>query len=348
MNNLEVKIQNKTVGGDNPCYIIAEIGSNHNNNYNTALELIDAASDSGADAVKLQTFRASQHYSKYSPKILQSDGSYIDPYLLVESLEMDREWISGLTKYASSKSIHLFSSPCDLDAISLFSSVDSPAYKVASFDLTDLKLVEEIAKIKKPIILSTGLANYADIQRAVNTCKNNDNNNIILMQCTSVYPAPVSLSNLNTIRTIRLAFNVVTGYSDHTLGDHICIAAVALGASVIEKHFTLDAKLAGPDHHFAIEPNGLRAMVDKIHDIEVALGDGVKDGPRAEEVELYEKARRSIHAAIKIKKGEVITDSMLCVKRPSYGIDPYLIERVVGRKAMRDIKADEWITWSDI
>ena len=348
MNNLEVKIKNQKVGDNHPCYIIAEIGSNHNNSYDTALELVDAASDSGADAVKLQTFLASQHYSKYSPKILQSDGDYIDPYLLVESLEMDREWISSLTKYASSKSIHLFSSPCDLDAISLFSSVNSPAYKVASFDITDLKLIEDIAKEKKPIILSTGLANYADIQRAVNMCKNSNNDKIILMQCTSVYPAPVSLSNLNTIRTIRQAFNVVTGYSDHTLGDHICIAAVALGASVIEKHFTLDAKLAGPDHHFAIEPNGLRAMVDKIHDIEVALGDGVKDGPRAEEVELYEKARRSIHAAIKIKKGEVIIDSMLCVKRPSYGIDPYLIQKIIGRKAKRDIDADKWITWEDI
>ena len=303
MNNLELKIKNQMVGDSHPCYIIAEIGSNHNNSYDMALELIDAASDSGADAVKLQTFVASQHYSKYSPKILQSEGHYIDPYLLVESCEMDREWISGLTKYASSKSIHLFSSPCDIDAISLFSSLDSPAYKVASFDITDLNLIKEIAKIRKPIILSTGLTNYADIQRAVNTCKNNDNNDIILMQCTSVYPAPVSLSNLNAIRTIRLAFNVVTGYSDHTLGDYVCVAAVALGASVIEKHFTLDVKLSGPDHHFAIDPNGLKSMIYKIHDIEAALGDGVKDGPRGDEVELYEKARRSIHAATKIRKG---------------------------------------------
>ena len=168
------------------------------------------------------------------------------------------------------------------------------------------------------------------------------------MQCTSVYPAPVSLSNLNAIRTIRLAFNVVTGYSDHTLGDYVCVAAVALGASVIEKHFTLDVKLSGPDHHFAIDPNGLKSMIYKIHDIEAALGDGVKDGPRGDEVELYEKARRSIHAATKIRKGEVINNSMLCIKRPSYGIDPYLIQKIIGRKAKRDIDADEWIMWNDI
>ena len=342
MNNLEVKIQNKTVGGDNPCYIIAEIGSNHNNNYNTALELIDAASDSGADAVKLQTFRASQHYSKYSPKILQSDGSYIDPYLLVESLEMDREWISGLTKYASSKSIHLFSSPCDLDAISLFSSVDSPAYKVASFDLTDLKLVEEIAKIKKPIILSTGLANYADIQRAVNMCKNSNNDKIILMQCTSVYPAPVSLSNLNTIRTIRQAFNVVTGYSDHTLGIEVPIAAVALGARVIEKHFTLDRNMEGPDHKASLEPDELKQMVSSIRNIERALGSTIKQ-PSKSELKNKDIARKSIVANHNIKKGDILTVDNLTVKRPGTGISPMLWYDVIGTVATKDYNEDDLI-----
>jgi sialic acid synthase SpsE len=346
---MRINIDKKQVGDGCPCYIIAEIGSNHNNEYKTAIELIDAASDCGADAVKIQTFSANKHYSKFTPKIYQgSEKKCTDPYQLIESLEMNREWIPKLAKYALSKSIHLFSSPCDLDAVKLLNSLDSPVYKVSSFDITDMNLIENIAKIGKPVILSTGLANYEDIQRAVNKCNDVGNDNIILLQCTSVYPAPVELSNLKAIQTMRNTFNLISGYSDHTEGGHISLAAVALGASIIEKHFTLDSSSNGPDHFFAIEPSNLKKMVCNIRDIESSIGDGVKNGPRDEEIELYKKARRSLHAADNINKGDVITESMLCIKRPSFGISPHLIDLVIGREAKQDIDMDKWITWSDI
>lgn len=344
-----ININEKKVGDDCPCYIIAEIGSNHNNDYKMAIELIDAAHDCGVDAVKIQTFSADKHYSKFTPKIYNgSEGKYTDPYQLIESLEMNRDWIPSLNKYALSKSIHLFSSPCDIDAVKLLHSLESPVYKVSSFDITDLNLIENIAKTKKPVILSTGLTNYDDVQRAINKCNDFGNNDIILLQCTSIYPAPVKLSNLKAIQTLRNSFNLISGYSDHTVGTHVSIAAVALGASVIEKHFTLDSTSSGPDHFFAIEPNELKKMVLDIRDIESAIGDGVKNGPREEEVELYEKARRSLHASTNINKGDVLTESMLCVKRPSFGIDPHLIDIVIGRKAKQNIAMDRWITWDDI
>jgi len=349
MNTLSINIGGKIVGPGNPCYVIAEIGSNHNNEYNMAIELIDRAADAGADAVKLQTFYARKHYSKYTPKILQFESkNHIDPYLLIESLEMNREWIPKLSEYAYKKQIHLLSSPCDFEAINLLSSIDAPAYKVASFDVTDLKLIGEIAKKNKPVILSTGMASLCDIERAVNECYTHDNRQVILLQCTSLYPAPALLSNLWAMHTMKGAFNVVTGYSDHTLGDHVCIAAVSLGASVLEKHFTLSVDMKGPDHSFAIEPDELKSMIIKIRNVELALGDGIKNGPRPEEMELYEKARRSLHATVNLKQGELITESMLCTKRPGYGIEPYLIKNIIGRKVKRSVKADHWITWEDI
>jgi sialic acid synthase SpsE len=346
---MNISINNKEVGDGFPCYIIAEIGSNHNNSYETAIELIDAASNSGADAVKIQTFAANQHYSKYSPKIHHENGKKsIDPYSLIESLEMNREWIPSLIKYANSKRIHLFSSPCDLEAVNLLSSLNSPAYKVSSFDITDLNLIDEIARVGKPIILSTGLADYGEIQRAVNTSTDAGNGDIILLQCTSLYPAPARLSNLNAINTIRKSFNLITGYSDHTEGEHIPIAAVAMGAKVLEKHFTLDSTLSGPDHFFAMEPLDFKKMISNIRDVESAAGDGVKNGPREEEMELYKKARRSLHVTKNINKGDIITRSMLSIKRPGFGISPHLIDIVIGRKAKKDMDMDMWITWDDV
>jgi sialic acid synthase SpsE len=182
----------------------------------------------------------------------------------------------------------------------------------------------------------------------VNICRGNGNDNLIVLQCTSVYPAPVHLSNLNAMDTIRKAFNVITGYSDHTMGDHIACAAVALGAKVIEKHYTLSRKMDGPDHAFAIEPHELEDMVSKIRDIESGLGDGMKNGPRDEEMEFYKNARRSILSARNISKGEIIQDQDIVIKRPGYGIQPSMINMVIGRTAKTDIEADSPIIWEMI
>lgn len=338
-------IAHKSIGGDSPAFIIAEIGSNHNQSFSLALEHIDAAASAGVDAVKFQTFKADSHVSKFA-EIASYLSDYDDVHELIGSLELNRDWQKSLKEYAESKGVVFFSSPCDIDAVDGLEAIDSPAHKVASFDLPDLNLIEYIAKTKKPILMSTGMADWMDIQRAVDICRQSGNNDIALFQCTSLYPAPSHLSNLNAMKNMAEMFNVVVGYSDHTIGDTIPVAAVAMGAKLIEKHFTLDRTLPGPDHSFAMEPAELKVMVQKIREIESAIGDGVKNGPRKEEVEMFQKGRRSLHAKVDIHEGQVITDDMLVIKRPGYGIPPYLKDQVVSRVAKCNIAADHWLDWS--
>jgi sialic acid synthase SpsE len=336
----------RRIGDGEPCFVIAEIGSNHNHDFAVAVRLIDAAADAGVDAVKFQTFRADSHYSKFAPGF-----SYLNnrsPHELIKSLEIDRAWHAPLQKHAESRGVVFFSSPCDVEAIDELDALGVPAFKVASYDLTDLSLIRHMARTGRPILLSTGLADWMDIQRAVDACRQEGNEQIVLLQCTSLYPAPAHLSNLRAITVMREAFGVLTGYSDHTDGDHVCVAAVALGACVVEKHVTLDKTMAGPDHSFAIEPAGVKNMVRRIRDVEAAIGDGAKTGPRAEEREMFEKGRRSLHAASRIAKGEIITSAMLTSKRPGLGIPPHLVDVVVGRTARLDIEPDQWITWEMI
>jgi sialic acid synthase SpsE len=198
------------------------------------------------------------------------------------------------------------------------------------------------------LIFSTGMANLAEIQFALNAAKKRGNEQIILLQCTSIYPAPANLSNLKAMTSMRGAFGKLIGYSDHTMGSHIALAAVAMGACMIEKHFTLDRNLPGPDHRFAIEPSEMAELMKQIREIEEGVGDGLKNGPRQEELEMAEKGRRSLHARYPILIGQRIKADMLVAKRPGLGIPPALREQVVGRIAQRDIDADDWITWDMI
>ncbi|MBT5399569.1 N-acetylneuraminate synthase [bacterium] len=341
---MKIKIGKKFVGSDCPVFLIAEIGSNHNQDFSLALRHIDAAAEAGVDAVKFQTFKAENHVSKYA-KMPDYLTGYKNMHELIKSLELDRGWQKSLKEYAESKGLIFFSSPCDYDAVDQLEALNVSAHKIASFDLPDLDLVRYIARTNKPILISTGLADWMDIQRAVDACRKEGNEKIILFQCTSLYPAPVGLSNLKAMKTIHDAFNVVTGYSDHTIGDTIPIAAVAMGASIIEKHFTLDKNFPGPDHAFAIEPNELKAMVEKIRIVESAFGDGSKNGPRTEEMDMYKKVRRSLHAACDIESGKIITEDMLISKRPGFGIPVYLKQHVIGRKVKKSIKQDQWVLW---
>jgi sialic acid synthase SpsE len=342
-NNLIVDIGGHQIGDGQPCFVIAEIGSNHNQSFELACETIDAAARSGVNAVKFQTFLADSHYSKKSPNFEYLDNA--DTYQLIRSLELDRSWQGKLQSYAKSRGLVFFSSPCDLDAIVGLSKLDVPAYKVASFDLTDDVLISNMAAVGKPMILSTGMASWLDVQLAIDAVHRSKNNQIILLQCTSLYPAPANLSNLRAMNSMRSAFGTLVGYSDHTIGEHIPLAAVAMGASVIEKHFTLDRNLPGPDHAFAIQPQEMADLMKKIREVEAAFGDGTKNGPRAEELEMAEKGRRSLHAHVSIAAGQIICSEMLVAKRPGLGIPPFLREQVIGRTARRDIEADEWITW---
>ncbi len=330
------------IGNDNPCYIIAEIGSNHNGSFDQACEMIEKAAVAKVNAVKFQTFKASNHYSKKTPKISLYKE---DIYSLIEKLEIDRTWHSKLADVCKSYKVDFLDSPCDSEAIAIALSVNMPLIKVASFDMVDIRLIDEISKTGKGIMFSAGMATLAEIETAVNICRKNQNEQIIILQCTSIYPAPVSLSNLQAMATIARAFNVIVGYSDHTLGDHIACASVAMGAKVVEKHYTLNRNLEGPDHVFAIEPSELKDMVSKIRDIEQAIGDGIKNGPRQEEMEFYKNARRSIIAARTINQGDIILDEDLVIKRPGYGIHPSQLQLVIGRAAKQNIDEDSPITW---
>ncbi|KDE41155.1 N-acetylneuraminate synthase [Nitrincola lacisaponensis] len=341
---MNFKIKDKHVGLGCKSFIIAEIGSNHNQDFELALNLIDKAAEAGVDAVKFQTFRADAHVSKFAEMPSYLKG-YENIHELIKSLELNRDWQKPLKEYAEEKGLIFFSSPCDYEAVDQLEKIGVPAHKVASFDLPDLDLIRYIAKTQKPILLSTGLADWMEIQRAVDVCREEGNNQILLFQCTSLYPAPANLSNLKAMQTMRDNFQVVVGYSDHTLGDNIPVAAVAMGASAIEKHFTLDRKMSGPDHAFAIEPDELRIMVRKIREVESAIGDGSKSGPRNEEMDMFHKVRRSLHASKDIKKGTVITEDMLVSKRPGFGVPIYLKDIVIGRVAREDINKDSWISW---
>ena len=341
----KIRIGDKIVGHDEPCFIIAEAGSNHNGSLEQAKKLVDVAAEAKADAVKFQIFKAESLYSKYTPEFSYLKGQ--NTYELIKSIETPREWIKELAEYCKSKNIIFFASPFDFEAIDILDKY-VPAFKIASFEITDLELLKYAAEKGKPMIISTGMANLGEIEDAITAIRSVGNENIILLHCNSLYPTPVEIANLRAIETMRTAFKVPVGFSDHTLGIHIPIAAVAMGACLIEKHFTLDRTLPGPDHSFAIEPDELKEMVRCIREVEKAKGSGIKEKSDLESEEMYVKARRSIHAKVDIPKGTKITRDMLIIKRPGYGIKPKFIDMVVGREAKKDIREDEWVTWDAV
>jgi len=340
----DIKGDGYSIGVNSPCFVIAEIGSNHNGDWELALRHIDRAIDSGVNAIKFQTFDSKKHVSSFARTSYNGETD-VKVQDILKDLEINREWHKPLYEYCKDRNVTFLSSPCDYEAVDQLEEVGVSMHKISSFDITDLDLINCIASTGKPIIMSTGLANCNEIKRAVDQCRSVGNNDIILLQCTSLYPAPVYLSNLNAIKTMSKKFNVLTGYSDHTEGDVVACASVAMGACVIEKHFTLDRSLSGPDHHFAIEPYELKNMVEKIRIIEESFGDGIKDGPRGDEIEISMKSRRSVHAACDIPSGSMISSDMLLNKRPGYGVEPYLKNDIIGKKTKVDIAADEWITW---
>lgn len=340
----EVILGDKKVGEGHPTYIIAELGSNHNRNLNIAKKMINKAAEAGVDAVKFQTFKAEYLYSKKTPKFSKDN---IKPFDLIKAIELPREWHKELYKYSVERDLHFLSSPFDFEAVDELDKIGVLAFKVASFEITDLELLKYIAKKKKPIILSTGMATLGEIEEALEVIRSQGNDDVILLHCNSLYPSPVEIVNLNVINMLSRAFQIPIGFSDHTIGIHISIAAVAKGSKVVEKHFTLDRKMKGPDHSFAIEPNELKQMVQNIRDVEKAMGTGVKERTKDEQ-EMYEKGRRSIIAAKDISKGTKITRDMLIIKRPGFGIKPKFLDMVVGKTTKRDIKAEQWLVWEDI
>ncbi len=336
------KIGNRSVGSpDDPTYIIAEAGSNHNNSLEIAKQLVDAAVDAKADAIKFQTFRADCHYSKNTPKFSTYEQ---EPYNLIKDLEIPLSWHDELLEYGKKKKIDVFTSPAYFEAVDYVEKLGVVAHKVGSFEAIDPFLIAYIAKTMKPIIVSVGMCTLGEIEDIIEWVDKTGNNSLALLHCNSLYPTPPHICNLNVLTTMQQAFDCVIGYSDHTMGIHIPVAAVTLGAKIIEKHFTLSRDMEGPDHAHSIEPDEFKQMVQNIRAVETALGSSLKK-ISPEEKENYRLGRRGLCAANDILKGTKITEDMICVKRPGYGIKPKYFSMVVGRIASKDIKNDDILTW---
>ena len=331
----------RSIGPGNPSFLVAEVGANHNRSLDLAKAHIDAAVAAGADAVKFQIYSAEELYSRRTPR---HSGYEKDLFTLIREIETPRSWLPELRRYCDERKILFFATPFDHRAVDELDEV-SDLFKIASFELVDLALIRYCASKGKPLIISTGLATMEEIEDAYLACREAGNERVVFLQCASVYTAPAHIMNLRAMETLSRAFGVPTGLSDHTRGIHVSLAAVAMGASVIEKHFTLDRTMAGPDHPFAIEPDELADLVRSCREIESAMGDGRKLGPSVEEREFYEKARRSLHAACDIAAGTVLTEEMVVCKRPGYGIRPKFLPLVLGRPVKADIASDQWITW---
>jgi sialic acid synthase SpsE len=343
----EIQLHERPVGDGHPCYVIAEAGANHNRDLNTAFALIDAAVLARADAVKFQTYSGRTLYSTKTPNFDYLAGiTTKKPHELLEDISMPRSWQAQLAAYCNERSIDFLSSPFDRQAVDELDALNVPAYKIASFEIVDLPFLEYVGSTRRPVIVSTGMATLGEIEDAIEALRNGGSTKVALLQCASLYPSPASIMNLRSIPTMKQAFGVPVGLSDHTIGIHISSAAIAVGANIIEKHFTLDRSQTGPDHPFAIEPRELAQLVQHVREVEAALGDGMKRGPTEEEcAEMYSKARRSVVAASCIPAGTRITREMLTVKRPGFGIKPKFIDAIVGRCAAVDIEEDDIITW---
>jgi N,N'-diacetyllegionaminate synthase len=326
-------------------FIIAEAGVNHNGSLELAKKLVDAAKDAGADCVKFQTFVSKNIVSKnavkaeYQKQQTEPEESQQD---MLKKLELSFDEFVELNEYCKSKSIEFMSTAFDFDSIDFLDSLEMGTWKIPSGDITNLPYLIKIAKLNKPVILSTGMSTMEDIRSAIKALKENGAAELTVLHCTTEYPTPFEDVNLRAMNTIKKEFGVKVGYSDHTKGIEVPIAAVALGATVIEKHFTLDRNMEGPDHKASLEPNELKAMVDSIRHIELALGNGMKQ-PAESEKKNMAVARKSIIASKEIKAGEIFTENNLTVKRPGDGISPMRWFDIIGKPAPRDFEEDELI-----
>lgn len=345
---MKVKIGNRLVGEGEPCFIIAEAGVNHNGDINLAKKLIDVAKGTGADAVKFQTFKAENVVTQNAEKAeYQKTTEEESQYRMLKKLELTGEDFKELSDYGKKNGILFLSSPFDKESVDLLCELDVPAFKVGSGEITDFPLLRYIAKKEKPIILSTGMSTLGEVEEALNVIRGEGVEDVILLHCVSNYPARIEDVNLRAMETLKRAFKIPVGFSDHTHGIIVPIAAVTLGACVIEKHFTLNRNLPGPDHKASLEPDELKEMVKAIRDLEKSLGNGVKRTTKDEE-EIKKIARRSVIAKIDISEGTVIREDMLDVKRPGTGIEPKYFDFIVGMRAKKDIKKGDIVTWKMI
>lgn len=327
--------------------IIAEAGVNHNGDINIAKKLIDEAKKAGADIVKFQTFIAEKCVSKNAKKAdyqLQTTDSKETQLEMIKKLELDIQAHHTLISHCQQVGIEFLSTPFDFESIKLLDSLGMQIFKIPSGEITNLPYLRMIGKLNKQVILSTGMSNLGEIETAISilTQAGTKREKITILHCNTEYPTPMKDVNLKAMQTIANAFHLSVGYSDHTEGIHIPIAAVAMGAKVIEKHFTLDKKMEGPDHKASLEPYELKKMIECIREIEIALGDGIKQESESEKKN-KPIARKSIVANRHIKTGEIFSEENLCVKRPAHGLSPMEWDNVIGQVAKKDFEEDEII-----
>ena len=326
-------------------FVIAEAGVNHNGDIEIAKQLIDAASEAGADAVKFQTFQADSLVCRTAKKAeyqLEKTDRTEPQYDMLKKLELTPQMHRELIEHCLKRNIMFLSTPFDLESIKLLSELGMQIYKIPSGEITNLPYLREIAKQQKKIILSTGMSSMDEVKAAVNVLKNNGTEELTLLHCNTQYPTPISDVNLLAMVKMREETGLRVGYSDHTQGIEVPIAAAALGAEVIEKHFTLDRKMEGPDHKASLEPRELMQMVVGIRKIESALGSKIKQVSESEMTNVA-IVRKSIVAAANIKRGEKYTEKNITTKRPATGISPMLWDEIIGKTADRDYKVDEII-----
>jgi pseudaminic acid synthase len=339
MSNKTIKINNRLIGDDFSPYIIAEMSANHNGSFENALKIISAAATAGADAIKIQTYTAETLTLKSDKSDFVIKGGLWDGltlYELYESAYTPWDWHKPLFDHAKSLDITIFSSPFDTTAVDLLEDLNAPAYKIASFEAIDLDLIKYTAATKKPLIISTGMANDIEIQEAIDTALANGTKELAILHCVSGYPAPADNYNLKTIPDMKNRFNLITGLSDHTLDNTTAIASVAIGARIIEKHFTLDRNGGGPDDSFSMEPSDLRDLVSSSKIAFSAIGE-VNYGLKSSEIGNI-KFRRSLYFIKDIKAGTIISENHVKSVRPGYGIAPKYLSSLIGSSLTEDVK----------
>ncbi|MEW6507634.1 MAG: pseudaminic acid synthase [Bacteroidota bacterium] len=344
---MKMRIGNIEIGESNRVFIIAELSANHNQQFDIAVESIKAIKNCGADAVKLQTYtpdtltiNSNKDYFKIQQGTIW-DGTTL--YKLYQQAYTPWEWQPKLKKIAEDLGLICFSSPFDNSAVDFLEQMNVPAYKIASFEIVDIPLIEYAASKQKPMIISTGIATQQEIREAIDACNRMGNNQIALLKCTSEYPAKIEDANLNTIPYLQKEFNTIVGLSDHTIGTTVPVAAAALGARIIEKHFILDKKIGGPDSSFSLEPDQFKIMVDEIRSVELALGNYSFN--QTEKIKKSRTFARSLFVTEDVKQGEIFSEKNIRSIRPSNGLSPKYFPDIIGKKAKVDIEKGTPLSW---
>ncbi len=344
----QITIGNRYVGGNAPTFIVAEVSANHLQDFERAKAIIKAAADAGADAVKLQTYTADTITLDCDNDYFQiTQGTIWDGttlHKLYQEAFTPWEWQPELLKYANELGMECFSSPFDPTAVDFMEEMNMPAYKIASFEINDIPLIRKIAKLGKPMIFATGIAYLEDIERALQVCKEEGNEQVILLKCTSQYPSPYESMNLKVIPNMAEVFDCVTGLSDHSMGCTVAVASVALGAKMVEKHLTLSRADGGPDAEFSMEPAEFKQMVDEIRIVEKALGKVTYE--LTEQQVRSREDGRSLFVVKDVKEGEIFTEDNVRSIRPNFGLHTMYYEDILGKKAKKDIAKGTPLAWN--